>query len=70
MPYLKNSLPSQQRRCSLAGLEAEINQWPGVVSVGIFARNRADVCLLGEAGGVRTLTFAQRGPGADVGNAV
>ncbi len=40
-----------------AGLEREINQWPGVVSVGIFARNKADVCLLGTAQGVRTLTF-------------
>ena len=40
-----------------AALEAEINQWPGVVSVGIFARHRASVCLLGTAQGVRTLTF-------------
>jgi ribose 5-phosphate isomerase A len=40
-----------------AGLEAEINQWPGVVSVGIFARNRAHVCLLGTTRGVQTLTF-------------
>ena len=40
-----------------AALEREINQWPGVVSVGIFARNKADVCLLGTAQGVRTLTF-------------
>jgi ribose 5-phosphate isomerase A len=38
-------------------MEREINQWPGVVSVGIFARNRASVCLLGTASGVRTLTF-------------
>ena len=40
-----------------AALEREINQWPGVVSVGIFARNRAQVCLLGTTQGVRTLTF-------------
>jgi ribose 5-phosphate isomerase A len=40
-----------------AAMEREINQWPGVVSVGIFARNKADVCLLGTADGVRTLTF-------------
>jgi ribose 5-phosphate isomerase A len=40
-----------------ARLEAEINQWPGVVSVGIFARNRASVCLLGTPGGVRPLVF-------------
>lgn len=38
-------------------MEREINQWPGVVSVGIFARNKAGVCLLGTAQGVRTLTF-------------
>ena len=38
-------------------MEAAINQWPGVVSVGIFARHRAQVCLLGTAQGVRTLTF-------------
>jgi ribose 5-phosphate isomerase A len=40
-----------------AGLESEINQWPGVVTVGIFARNKADVCLLGTAKGVQTMTF-------------
>jgi ribose 5-phosphate isomerase A len=40
-----------------AALEMEINQWPGVVCCGIFARHRADVCLLGTATGVRTLTF-------------
>jgi ribose 5-phosphate isomerase A len=39
------------------GMERDINQWPGVVSVGIFARNRAHVCLLGTPSGVRTLTF-------------
>ncbi|MGZ8261016.1 MAG: ribose-5-phosphate isomerase RpiA [Caldimonas sp.] len=38
-------------------LESEVNQWPGVVCVGIFARRRATVCLLGTAEGVRTLTF-------------
>jgi len=40
-----------------AVLESEINQWPGVVTVGIFARHRASICLLGTAQGVRTLTF-------------
>ena len=40
-----------------AGMEREINQWPGVVSVGIFARNKADVCLLGTSQGVRAMTF-------------
>jgi ribose 5-phosphate isomerase A len=38
-------------------METEINQWPGVVTVGIFARHRAAVCLLGTPGGVRTLAF-------------
>ena len=38
-------------------MEREINQWPGVVSVGIFARNKASVCLLGTPQGVRTMTF-------------
>ncbi|WKB53884.1 ribose-5-phosphate isomerase RpiA [Eleftheria terrae] len=40
-----------------AALEAEINQWPGVVTVGIFARNKASVCLLGTPEGVRKLEF-------------
>ncbi|WP_306524040.1 ribose-5-phosphate isomerase RpiA [Dokdonella sp.] len=40
-----------------AAMEREINQWPGVVTVGIFARNRASVCLLGTPQGVRTLEF-------------
>ena len=40
-----------------AALEREINQWPGVVCVGIFARNKASVCLLGTSLGVKTLTF-------------
>ena len=38
-------------------LEAEINQWPGVVACGIFARRRAAVCLLGTADGVRIVEF-------------
>lgn len=38
-------------------LEAEINQWPGVVTVGIFARHRASTCLLGTAQGVVTIEF-------------
>lgn len=40
-----------------AALEREINQWPGVVTVGLFAHRAADVCLLGEASGVRTVRF-------------
>ncbi len=38
-------------------METAINQWPGVVSVGIFAQHRAQVCLLGTAQGVQTLVF-------------
>ncbi len=42
-----------------ARMEAEINQWPGVVTVGIFARHRASLCLLGTPEGVKTLAFAR-----------
>jgi ribose 5-phosphate isomerase A len=42
-------------------MEREINQWPGVVCVGIFARNKAGVCLLGTPQGVRTLDFEHPG---------
>jgi ribose 5-phosphate isomerase A len=38
-------------------MEAEISQWPGVVTVGIFARHRAHTCLLGTEAGVQTLVF-------------
>lgn len=37
--------------------ESEVNQWPGVVTVGVFAWQKAAVCLLGTASGVRTMTF-------------
>ena len=37
--------------------ETEVNQWPGVVTVGVFALQKAKVCLLGTADGVRTLVF-------------
>jgi ribose 5-phosphate isomerase A len=40
-----------------AQFESEVNQWPGVVTVGVFARNKASVCLLGTAQGVKTLAF-------------
>jgi ribose 5-phosphate isomerase A len=39
-------------------MEAEINQWPGVVAVGLFARHRASVCLLGTAQGVKRVDYA------------
>jgi ribose 5-phosphate isomerase A len=38
------------------GLETEINQWPGVVTVGLFARRAADVALIADPAGLRTLT--------------
>jgi ribose 5-phosphate isomerase A len=37
--------------------ELEVNQWPGVLTVGVFARHSAAVCLLGTADGVKTLNF-------------
>jgi len=38
-------------------METEVNQWPGVVTVGIFARHKASVCLLGTVQGVKALSF-------------
>jgi ribose 5-phosphate isomerase A len=35
-------------------LETEINQIVGVVTVGLFARRGADVCLMGTQDGVKT----------------
>lgn len=37
--------------------ESQVNQWPGVVTVGVFAHQKAGVCLLGTSEGVKTLTF-------------
>jgi ribose 5-phosphate isomerase A len=37
--------------------ESQVNQWPGVVTVGVFAHQKASVCLLGTAAGVNTLNF-------------
>ena len=37
--------------------ETDVSQWPGVVTVGVFARQKAQVCLLGTSQGVKTLTF-------------
>jgi ribose 5-phosphate isomerase A len=37
--------------------ETEISQWPGVITVGVFARQKAQVCLLGTDQGVQTLTY-------------
>jgi len=37
--------------------ETEVNQWPGVVTVGVFAHQKAAVCLLGTPGGVKTINY-------------
>ena len=37
--------------------ESEVNQWPGVLTVGVFAHQKAAICLLGTAQGVKTLQF-------------
>ena len=37
--------------------ESQVNQWPGVITVGVFAHQKAQVCLLGTAQGVKTLNF-------------
>ena len=37
--------------------ETEVSQWPGVVTVGVFAHQKAQVCLLGTSDGVKTLKF-------------
>jgi ribose 5-phosphate isomerase A len=38
-------------------MECDINQWPGVVTVGIFARHKASVCLFGTPRGVETVRY-------------
>jgi ribose 5-phosphate isomerase A len=37
--------------------ESQVSQWPGVVTVGVFAFQKAQVCLLGTEHGVKTLAF-------------
>jgi ribose 5-phosphate isomerase A len=66
---LKNGLPlvtdNGQHILDVSGLriadplafESQVNQWPGVVTVGVFAFQKASVCLLGTADGVKTLKF-------------
>jgi len=66
---LKNGVPlvtdNGQQILDVTGLqiadplafEAQVSQWPGVVTVGVFAFQKAQVCLLGSASGVKTLTF-------------
>ncbi|SDV47603.1 ribose-5-phosphate isomerase RpiA [Chitinasiproducens palmae] len=42
------------------GFEARVNDWPGVVTVGLFARRRADLGLFAVADGVQTVTFPRQ----------
>jgi ribose 5-phosphate isomerase A len=37
--------------------EMQVSQWPGVVTVGVFALQKAQVCLLGTENGLKTLNF-------------
>jgi ribose 5-phosphate isomerase A len=37
--------------------EQDVSAWPGVLTVGVFARHRASLCLLGTPEGVRTILF-------------
>ena len=39
-------------------LESEINQIPGVITVGLFARQKANVLFVGGANGVRRVDFS------------
>ncbi|MCL1960272.1 MAG: hypothetical protein FWG56_00490 [Desulfovibrionaceae bacterium] len=37
--------------------ESSVNQWPGVVTAGVFAHPKATVCLLGTLDGVSALSL-------------
>jgi len=37
--------------------ESQVNQWPGVVTVGVFAFQKATVCLMGTPSGVKTINY-------------
>lgn len=39
------------------GFETQVSQWPGVVTVGVFAHQKAHVCLVGTPNGVQTLVY-------------
>ena len=41
--------------------ETLVSQWPGVVTVGVFAYQKAQICLLGMADGVRTVSYEDAG---------
>lgn len=38
-------------------MEDEVSRWPGVVTCGVFAHQKASVTLLGTEAGVRTITY-------------
>jgi ribose 5-phosphate isomerase A len=40
------------------GLESMMNQWPGVVTVGLFAQRPADLVLVATNDGIKTLSMA------------
>lgn len=40
------------------GLESMMNQWPGVVTVGLFAQRPADLVLIAAKDGIKTLSLA------------
>ena len=37
--------------------ETTVNQWPGVITVGVFAHQKAALCLVGSDAGVRTVHY-------------
>jgi ribose 5-phosphate isomerase A len=39
-------------------LESEINQIPGVITIGLFARQKANVLFVGGANGVKRVDFS------------
>jgi ribose 5-phosphate isomerase A len=41
--------------------ETLVSQWPGVLTVGVFAYQKAQICLLGTADGVRTVSYEDAG---------
>ena len=38
-------------------LEVQVNSWPGVVTIGLFAQRGADLCLLGTEHGVTRIDY-------------
>ena len=45
--------------------ESMVNQWPGVVTVGVFAHQKAQLCLLGTSDGVETVVYDGSAPPPD-----